>query len=179
MDYDRTLRAAMPLQFNRSTRIFLETVSIGLHNGVEMDWTNSKATFYLELLQRSEHMDKSWIPLWLANAKLAYPDRFCGRVHSQINGRKVISTNRGYYGLAPCNTQIGDMCGIIFGCKSPCILRKRSEGSGYTFIGPMYMPGRETPARTGGVPELHVFGSEESKDWTIWDGVEEEIIVLP
>jgi hypothetical protein len=53
--------------------------------------------------------------------------------------RRMITSDKGYFGLAPALTQPGDKICVLLGCSRPVIIRKHS-GS-YEFIGPAYIHG--------------------------------------
>ncbi|KAJ4987441.1 ankyrin and het domain protein [Stagonosporopsis vannaccii] len=65
-----------------------------------------------------------------------------GFIVSATSGKRVIVTERGYIGTAPAVTQKGDLCAIIFGCSSPCLLRKSESLNGYIYLGPGTVPGK-------------------------------------
>ena len=41
-----------------------------------------------------------------------------------IWSRRLITTKRGYFGLAPADTRRGDVLILLFGCPVPAVLRK-------------------------------------------------------
>jgi hypothetical protein len=57
-------------------------------------------------------------------------------------GRRFITTKKGYMGLSPPLTRIGDKIVILLGARTPFILRKM--GKGYRFIGECYVHGMMT-----------------------------------
>lgn len=58
----------------------------------------------------------------------------------KIYGRRLITTLKGYIGLAPLASKKGDMVCVLFGCSTPIILRPLANG-GYKFIGECYVHG--------------------------------------
>jgi Heterokaryon incompatibility protein (HET) len=58
----------------------------------------------------------------------------------KIYGRKLITTEKGYFGLAPKASRKTDKVCVLFGCSTPVILRSLDEG-GYQFIGECYVHG--------------------------------------
>lgn len=58
----------------------------------------------------------------------------------KIYGRRLITTQRGYIGLAPLASKRGDRVCVLFGCSTPVVLRPLAEG-GYQFIGECYVHG--------------------------------------
>lgn len=55
-------------------------------------------------------------------------------IRQVTNGIKFMVTKGGSFGLAPTVAQTDDLCGIIFGCVYPCLLRA-SGNSSYQFAG--------------------------------------------
>jgi hypothetical protein len=91
---------------------------------------------------------------------------------------RFILTERGYMGLASETVREGDMCGIIFGCKTPCILRKVAQDQHYMFLGATKLVDKECINVEGDEVLFQSFlGDEERKDWVDWD-VEEQDIYL-
>jgi hypothetical protein len=91
---------------------------------------------------------------------------------------RFIFTSRGYMGLAPGPTRVGDSCAIVFGTKMPCILRNTEKDSTYLCVGATALLGKQCyDTEGGGVNFLKFLGDEESKDWVEWD-VEEQDIYL-
>lgn len=91
-----------------------------------------------------------------------------------VYGSEFILTQRGYFGLAPRVTREGDTCGIIFGCRTSCILRKTNTDLGWQFIGASLITGKQCFEEERRVA-FRQFGTEESKDWVNWDLEEQDI----
>lgn len=103
---------------------------------------------------------------------------FHGFISSATSGKRVIVTERGYIGTAPAVTQKGDVCAIIFGCSSPCLLRKTGSINDFLYLGPGTIPGRSSSdLYEYGIGFYDCLGVESSKDWLEWD-VEEQTIRL-
>jgi hypothetical protein len=151
--------------------IFLKTIIVG-----RCSFMNSMATVYRDLLRHSLHPGELAQPLWIEMFADNDRDGFCFRALGSLSNRKLILTQRGYIGLAPNETQIGDSCGIVFGCKMPLILRKADCEDKFFCIGSTYITGSKLTDVGWGVMDYHILGSEESKDWTEWDDVEEQEI---
>jgi hypothetical protein len=56
-----------------------------------------------------------------------------------IEGRKLITTRTGWLGLAPEESEIGDIIAILFGCNYPVVLRPSSND--FKYIGECYVDG--------------------------------------
>ncbi|KAF3038127.1 hypothetical protein E8E12_005924 [Didymella heteroderae] len=97
-------------------------------------------------------------------------------ISSTTAGKRFIVTERGCYGLAPAIVKREDLCVIIFGCSCPCLLRTRSIGSHYVFLGPGFILGKKTFELDGHDTGFYsCLGVEESKDWIVWDVKEQDI----
>jgi hypothetical protein len=72
------------------------------------------------------------------------------------NCRPFLST-RGYVGLAPRHSQVGDMICILLGAHLPFLLRKREDGKTVELVGEVYVHGimYGEPTETG--PKIEVF----------------------
>lgn len=56
-----------------------------------------------------------------------------------LDGRRLITTETGFLGLAPDETQTGDTVAVLYGCNYPVILRRCQ--SGFRYIGECYIDG--------------------------------------
>jgi hypothetical protein len=102
-------------------------------------------------------------------------DRFLSYAKSMTHKSKVVLTERGYMGLAPCVARIGDMCAIIFGCSTSCILRKAKLNQQYQFVGSAIFMGKQPQYDVDGAIWFQQLGDERSKDWIEWDVEEQDI----
>lgn len=91
-----------------------------------------------------------------------------------VHNKSFIMLNRGYYGLAPNTVKEGDVCCIIFGTRSPFILRRTDRARHYKLVGSVLILSKE-PDRNG-YPGMLGSG-EDCEDWVKW-GLEEENIFL-
>jgi hypothetical protein len=55
--------------------------------------------------------------------------------------RRLMTTNRGLIGMAPCRVEKGDQICVLLGCSIPMILRKRTGREFYEVIGECYLHG--------------------------------------
>ncbi|PVH77082.1 HET-domain-containing protein [Cadophora sp. DSE1049] len=76
----------------------------------------------------------------LDEAKRLYVKPFTDACITWSHGRSFIITLKGYIGLAPLNTEIGDTVTVLEGGSVPFVLRALDEG-GYKFIGESYVHG--------------------------------------
>ncbi|CAN9174985.1 unnamed protein product [Alternaria alternata] len=65
-------------------------------------------------------------PMHQMNDKL---DTFLSRFHDTVRkkARRLMVTEQGYVGVAPCRARPGDVVAILFGCSIPLVLRKETE----------------------------------------------------
>ena len=69
---------------------------------------------------------------------LAWPMSLAGQ---SIFGRKLITTSNGYLGLTVQAVQPGDRIFLLFGSKSPVVLRADVKYGGYRVVGEVYLAG--------------------------------------
>ena len=88
------------------------------------------------------HMEKliAFLPIRIMFAKFFAGAFEFNNSTSQPRGRRFISTERGYVGLAPAGTQIGDEVGLFEGSQTPLIV-KPSSGQYLEFKGCAYVHG--------------------------------------
>lgn len=99
-------------------------------------------------------------------------------VLTAVRSRRVVITDRGYLGLVPDIVREGDICCIIFGAKTPFILREAEDNSGhFKIIGPSYFT--STNSLQGSVIYPYTLGSGlgSNEDWLEWDLEEEDILL--
>jgi hypothetical protein len=80
-------------------------------------------------------------------------------------------------GLAPAVVREGALCGIVVGCKTPCILQRTARDKHYKFLGGTTLMGKESFETVAGNNYFSILGTDKSKDWVDWD-VEEQDIYL-
>lgn len=132
-------------------------------------------TFERLLAQKLERGTVTWKEYDLVKLESS---TFHGFISSATSGKRVIVTERGYIGTAPAVTQKGDLCAIIFGCSSPCLLRKSGLVNDYIYLGPGTIPGKSLRDLDDyGVGFYDCLGVESSKDWLDWN-VQEQAIRL-
>jgi hypothetical protein len=81
-------------------------------------------------------------------------------------------------GLTTAITQVEDLCGIIFGCRLPCILRNANQEQSYKFIGATYLVGKQAYESEGGGIVFPCLGHDDSKDWVDWDVEKQDIYLV-
>lgn len=63
------------------------------------------------------------------------------RLANVFMGRRLITTDKGYIGVAPNRARQGDLIVIAFGSSVPFVLRPQEHGGKYTFVGEAYVHG--------------------------------------
>lgn len=158
---------------------FFDALSMSNYYGDVTEWLQARrryiAAFQRLYAETQESNTTTWDAEELAMLESSNVHRF---VSSTTAGKRFIVTERGCFGLAPDVTEKGDSCGIIFGCSSPCLLRKVSRDDRYVYLGPAFILGKKTLHLDGyGIGFYSCLGVEESKDWLEWN-VEEQGIHL-
>ncbi|KAL0260308.1 hypothetical protein SLS55_003994 [Diplodia seriata] len=65
---------------------------------------------------------------------------YSSQVFSATHGRNIFVTKKGYMGLCPRSTRLGDKLVVLFGGRTPFILRKAKKGK-HEFLGECYAHG--------------------------------------
>lgn len=73
-------------------------------------------------------------PVHQTNDKL---DTFLSRFHDTVRkkARRLMVTEQGYVGMAPCRARPGDIVAILFGCSIPLVLRKVAPQAAWQVVG--------------------------------------------
>lgn len=86
-----------------------------------------------------------------------------GVLRRAASGRRFILLRRGYFGLAPLVTRVGDVCAIISGAYTPFILRKEPDSDQtYKIVGAAWVA-----SKVDYIPGIahRIDGGENWKDW--------------
>lgn len=81
--------------------------------------------------------------------------------------RRFVALSRSLYGVAPSATRKGDVCAIIFGTRSPVILRKVAGEERYQVVGAVFLLSNVTGPKSK-LP-LRMGRSERCEDWKDWN----------
>jgi hypothetical protein len=76
---------------------------------------------------------------WLGMSETSFLPRF--KDTTKYMERRLITTNDGHIGMAPCRVRKGDQICVLFGCNIPLILRQRKNADLYEVIGECYLHG--------------------------------------
>ena len=94
----------------------------------------------------------------------------------KLKYRRLVLTERGYFGLVPDHAVKGDLCGVIFGTKTPFLLRSTQRSGHYKLVGESFMISARN-FEDGEYPVYMGAGERAHEDWLDW-GLEEEDIFL-
>ncbi|KAH7386753.1 heterokaryon incompatibility protein-domain-containing protein [Phaeosphaeria sp. MPI-PUGE-AT-0046c] len=156
--------------------VVMTVLTAGTREGDLREWLKSEAAYYHAVLGNGRMLGDHELPVWLP--KPGTIDLFSNTVKGYTHNRKIIVTKRGYIGLAPAIACQDDLCGIIFGCTTPSILRQTSRDGYFKYLGAAYIPGKThwvTP--NGRAIFAEILGAADSKDWLEWE-VEEQDLYL-
>ena len=100
-----------------------------------VDRVSSEVTSLLPTLHRPPSH-----PMHQMNDKL---DTFLSRLHDTVRkkARRLVVTERGCVGTAPCRARPGDVVAILYGCRIPLILRKDAFQDAWRVVGEGYVHG--------------------------------------
>ncbi|KAH6622235.1 heterokaryon incompatibility protein-domain-containing protein [Boeremia exigua] len=166
-------------------RAFLTILTRDFCRGNPVEWDLCTRAFVRELYvhQSSAHSGAfGWTGDAEHQRKLAYVHEW---IRNNAQNKNFMLTKRGYMGFAPLAARQGDICGILFGCVYPCVLRASETGGPYQFVGPAYIQGFRSEVAEAKAAALYttyttywgLFGTEDFKDWIDWE-VEEHDIYL-
>ncbi|KAH7077751.1 heterokaryon incompatibility protein-domain-containing protein [Paraphoma chrysanthemicola] len=167
------LQVSSPYPAVNFVEAFINSLVRGRYDGEWSRWRQSEAAVALYL--QAQHLDQN-DPVRLGNESVVEEmGRFVSFAKHWMLDARFILTERGYMGLAPHVARVGDTCAIIFGCTTPCILRKADIDGQYQFLGAASIMGKQPQEAEGGGSFFVQLGDEESKDWVEWDVKEQDI----
>lgn len=162
-EYISSRSTSMPY-YCSALRAFVEIFRCGVYRGLLKQWKTLESA-YIRMLQRETFQGAA-----------AYNDAesFHEMRMEDVHNRCFIMSNRGYYGLAPKAVREGDLCCIIFGTRSPFILRRTDVTEHYKLVGSVLILSRDLDHN--GYPG--VLGSDKKyEDWTEWGLQEKEVFL--
>jgi hypothetical protein len=162
-----------PYPSTNRLQAFLESLVCGSYSGERSKWTQSREA--LALFLQANHSDQNQAGLLQEESGVENADRFLSFAKGITNNSKFVLTERGYMDPAPCVARIGDLCAIIFGYTSSCILRKAKLNQQYQFLGSAVFMGKQPQYAVDGSIYFRQLGDERSKDWIEWDVEEQDI----
>lgn len=156
---------------NRLSLAFIDMLCLGRHEGDAHQWIRAREAF-ANLLQSDDptvSMDvyeKDWNARYIA-----------GNAMNWSNKNRFLILARGYYGSSSGATREGDVCAVIFGTRSPFVLRKLdAEKHCYALIGPAFVHCAAVNDKFGGTPYGMSHG-ERYDDWKNWDLPTKDILL--
>lgn len=125
----------------------------------------------------------SWRAAYMRLLQGAFPmgeaverDRGIKNFHSyarcNLHNRRIVLTERGYYGLAPGLVNEKDLCCVIAGANAPCILRATSLPGHYRLIGDACVPGKDSEQNGENIRSI---GAKDQRNWEEWGATEQDI----
>jgi hypothetical protein len=68
-------------------------------------------------------------------------DTFLSRFHDTVRkkARRLMITEEGLTGVAPCRARPGDVVAVLYGCSIPLVLRKAGQQDAWRVIGEAYV----------------------------------------
>lgn len=98
---------------------------------------------------------------------------------NSANGRKFIILSHGHFGNAPAASEPSDLCCILYGSKTPFIIRKTDRPGFYKLIGAVYVPsaGQQPGSNMNNFERLGSVLSENCEDWKAREYEETEIFL--
>ncbi|KAF2630270.1 hypothetical protein BU25DRAFT_255291 [Macroventuria anomochaeta] len=159
---------------------FFDALAMSNYYGDLTEWHQTRRIYIATFERLTTQMQESEAVSWDADEIATLESsKFHGFISSLISGKRVIVTERGYIGLVPDVTQQGNLCGIIFGCSSPCLLRTTSSDDCYAYLGSGFILGKAVlDLDEHGLRFYSCLGVEDSKDWLEWDVEEQDIYLL-
>jgi hypothetical protein len=119
------------------------TLAAGMFSGSQAEFESRAAAFLFPYLSAIKYqIDHSRIPAFEDKAAHSDPQLCEIEMAAPLINRRFIVTQNGYYGLAPPTAREGDSCCVIFGAKTPFIVRPVADlPAHYKFIGEAYVHG--------------------------------------
>ncbi|KAK4456961.1 heterokaryon incompatibility protein 6,OR allele [Cladorrhinum samala] len=156
---------------------FMETLRGDISQGDVETFRRSQAAYLLEIHQKTSDLEAIDIQYWKETAKYGDVDFYHSLIRCLLPGKRIFLTQRGYLGAAYSVTRTADRCGIIFGCKTPSVLRHTETENTYKLLGGAYITGTTLQIDREIFRGFTLLGRKESKDWTEWDVQEEDIVL--
>jgi len=159
---------------------FVETLCNGRMQGDSDTWKANRAAYILLLNKTScedSESNQFDVTAFLEEAVGGDAEQFHLDVQVCAHNRRVFVTKRGYYGIGPPITSQGDICCILFGGKTPYIVRKTKTEQNYKLVGECWLPSKNKTV-INGREVMDMMGLEQCKDWVDWDVTERDIFLV-
>lgn len=154
-----------------SSLAFLGALSLGLYDGDQEEFFQDLQNFarYLHSDQPSHPVD--------SHAQDPAAQRTSLIVSDVSKTRRFVLLGRGYYGVGPETTCEGDLCAIIFGTRTPFILRRvPSKPDQYSVVGTACVMSKKLREDSG--TPYNLAEKESCDDWKDWNLQTEDIMLV-
>lgn len=132
---------------------------VSIHNDPQFDMTSAEQTHFQAYIHQLLHTQRV---LDVTKEIKASPDdhqrqaqasalayrtntplnRFAHSLQTKtMRGRKVFSTQKGATGIGPDDVQAGDAVVVVYGARTPFVLRENRNGTGWCVVGDAYVEG--------------------------------------
>lgn len=158
---------------------FLHSLTTASYYGELNEWLNVQQAYIAVFERLSKMTDESKTINWDDEdiARLESTE-YHKLIVSATSNKRFLFTERGFYGVGPAVTREGDLCGILFGCCYPSLLRESSDTDSYIYLGSGFILGKKTKILGKyGIVFTGMIGAEDSKEWKEWD-VNEQTMYL-
>jgi hypothetical protein len=109
---------------NERLTAYVNTRVAGLHSRGAPEFKADAAAFLLRCIAVAEpSVHRSYIQTLEKNARGGISWQYEMEIHFTPPERRFITTKKGYYGIAPSTVREGDFCCVLFGAKTPLIIR--------------------------------------------------------
>jgi hypothetical protein len=153
-----------PYEPSHRALAFLQATGAPLSPSSETAFRNHGAAFLKEFLEATREFELlATLPAVQDRGPYGDKAMYLRLMSRYFNNRRLFISQRGYYGLGPAVTWVGDMCVVIPGGRTPFLVRTQRT---------------ETPPTYQFVGEAHVVGTVPLMNSTQWfsalGGAEEE-----
>ena len=179
----RTTVTDPPYDASYSFEAFFDGLAMSGFYGDVSEWFRDRRAYIAMFQNVKSQLYASNQPIWDSRETANLSSNLVhNRIAAMTSGKRFIITKRGYIGFAPDITSKGDLCAIVFGCCSPCILRKSGLEARFVFVGSSFVLGKTYTNFSDSGDDRVTFnccmGVEDSKDWLGWDIEEQDIYLV-
>jgi hypothetical protein len=146
---------------------------IGIDEGKHLQ---NLAAFILEIYRRSgQRIVPDYVKRWEGQASDGSADEFLAYINIYSPARRLVVSERGY-GMGPQAAQVGDECAVIYGTKSPFVIRKADQTGEYRLVGTLFHASQKEWEQHETYWTVRI-GLEDGRDWEDW-GLEIDTMLL-
>lgn len=150
---------------------FLSCLCASSHQGLWENWEHGVAAYIRRLQTAGAQFSKDDLGDIEEQSAIGDATIVESYVREIMRGRKFIVTSRGYFALTfdyPAIDFESDVCCIIYGARTPMVLRKTGKDGHYKLLGEVWIQGESGAA----------FGSPKDRPWLDWSVEEEDIFLV-